>query len=126
MLRRIIEYARLIDHVRQMFWMTRWEAVVPSGFNVQQFIQWIAIRQPRGSFLIGAEKIATRIESHANGKTNPRANGLALLEIWRHFLNRAALALQAVARLAAGRVDQVGLEEIVCAQPEINVSLTVK
>ena len=58
MLRRVVVHARLVDHVGQVLGMPRGKAVVPARLDVQQLVERIAIGQPGGSFLIGAEQVA--------------------------------------------------------------------
>ena len=43
MLRRIIENARLVDDIREMLGMTRREAVMAAGLDVQEFVEGIAV-----------------------------------------------------------------------------------
>ena len=58
MLRAVIKYARLINHVRQMLGMARREPVVTATLDEEQFVERIPIGQPGGAFLIGTEQVA--------------------------------------------------------------------
>ena len=97
-----------------------------SRLNVQQFVQRVAIGQPCRPLLIGAEEIARGVECHAHRETNTGAKRFSFLVVGRYFLNRAARALQAVARLAGRGIDEIGLQKVVGTQPEIDVSLRVQ
>src|SRR2546427_28699 len=94
--------------------------------DVEQLIEGITGRQPRRSFLIGAEQIARRVEGQRDGKADASADDLAPRKIRRHLQDRAALAMQIVARLACRLVDQIGISEIRATQAKVNVSIAVK
>src|SRR5436189_5769286 len=55
MLGSIFHHRGLVADVRQMLRMTRRETVVLPFFDVQQLVKRIAVREPRGSFLVGRE-----------------------------------------------------------------------
>ena len=61
-LRRVVEDAGLIDHVRQPARMPRRKAVVPARFEAEKFVERVAIRHPGRAFLIRGEKIAEPVE----------------------------------------------------------------
>ena len=58
MLWAVIEDAWFINDVWKMLRMTRREAIVPPWLDVKQFVVGISVRQPGGTFLIGAKEIA--------------------------------------------------------------------
>src|SRR5437899_9978162 len=49
--------------------------------------EWVAVRQPRCPFLVGAKQIAMAVEGHADGEANAGAENLAVLEVRRDFQN---------------------------------------
>src|SRR5437667_12689523 len=100
MLRRVIEDAGLVNHVRQMLWMPRRKSIMPPRLDVEQFVERIPIRQPGGAFLIGDKQVAVAVERHPDGEANAAANRLARREIRTDPLNGAPLRRSAIARLA--------------------------
>ena len=55
MLRTIVERGRFIDYAWVVARMTGRETIVAARLNMQQFIERIAIWQPRGSLLLCTE-----------------------------------------------------------------------
>src|ERR1041384_896242 len=96
MLWRVIKHARFINDLRQVFGMPWRKAIMPSGLNVQQFIQRVAVRQPGRSLLVRAEKVAGGIEGQGDGKTDTGADDLAMGEVGGYFQNRAPFAPQVI------------------------------
>ena len=92
--------------------------------NVQQFVQWISVRQPRGSFLLRTEQIAMFIERERDWEADPRADGLTLAEVSRHLLNGAAIRIDVV--LADSLViDQISVGIVDGAQTEIDAAIFI-
>src|SRR6266404_6003986 len=54
MLRGVVKHARLIDDVRKVLGMARRKAVVAAFLDLKQFVKWIAVGKPGGSFLVSA------------------------------------------------------------------------
>ena len=61
-LRGVIKDARLVNNVRQIFGMARGKSIMAPRLDVEQFIEGIAVGQPGGAFLIGAEEITGGVE----------------------------------------------------------------
>ena len=72
MLRAVVENARLVDHVGQVLGMPRRKAVVPARLDVQQFVERVAVGQPGGAFLVGAEQVAQPVETPAPPESESR------------------------------------------------------
>ena len=106
--------------------MARRKAVVTASFNVEQFVEWIPIRQPGRSFLIGAKQIAVALERQRHGKADPRANNFAMRKIGRNLQNGTALIAEIVLRLPARLIDQVRISKIRAAKAEINIPVAIK
>ena len=74
MLRAVIKDTGFIQHVGKVLRVLRREAVMAAFPDQQQFVKRIAVGQPGGPFLVGAEEIALGIEPQADGPaTFPKA-----------------------------------------------------
>ena len=93
MLRSVFHDGRFVDDIRQVPGMPRREPVVPARHNMQQFIQGVAVRQPRGSFLIRGKKITLPVEGQPAEKTDSGGHRFARSQVSRHPLHRAARAV---------------------------------
>lgn len=119
MLRAIIKDTGLINDVRQVERVPRWEAVMPSGLNMEEFIEGIAVGEPSGTFLIGAKKIARGVKTECDGPTNPGADLFSGLEIGRDSKDAAAFRAEIVL-CRAGFLDFVGIVVETHAETEPN------
>ena len=120
MLRAVFKDRRLINDLRQMLRMTRRKAVVQSGLDVQQFVEWISVRQPRRALLLAGEKIAQPVEGQRAGEARAGANGLAFLEVRRDTLDRAVLQRGSIPGLSRGRVHKISVGVIRRAEAEVD------
>ena len=123
MLGRVVKQARFIDHVREMTGMAGRKTVMASRLDVQQFVEWIPVRQPRRAFLIGDEQVADPVERHPNGEADAGADRLAFCEIGADTLNGAALGRRAVASLAGRLIHPIRLGETGGAEAEIDAAI---
>ena len=73
--------------------MARRKAIVLARLNLEQFIQWIAIRQPCGAFLVGGKQIAPRVEGQRAGESDAGANGFAFREVGAEMLNGSMISM---------------------------------
>ena len=118
MLRTVIERGRFVDHVRIVAWMTRRETIVATGLNMQEFVEWIAVWQPRCTFLFRTKQIASFIKCESDRKADSRTNRFSLTEIRCNALHRASLALEVISGLA-GIIYHVSVREICSPQAKI-------
>ena len=123
MLWRVVKHARFIDHVGQMPRMPRWEPVMASGLDVQQFIERIAVRHPCCAFLVGAKKVAMTVEREADSEANTGANRLALREVRADALNRPAFHGRAIPRLARRLIYQIRFGKTRRAEAEVDAAV---
>jgi hypothetical protein len=101
-LRTEVEQARLVDHVGQVAWMARGKAVVAPRFDGVELVVGIAVGQPRGPRLVGAEQLPRRVEGEPVGEADPGAHRLPGGEVGGEALDRAALAARIVGAAAVG------------------------
>ncbi len=106
MLRTIVKCARFIDHVREKLRVTRRKAVVAAVLNVQQLVEWIAVRHPRRAFLVGCEQIAAGVEAERDREANPRREYFMRFEIGGDANDCAIFVRQPILRFAVFVVQQ--------------------
>ncbi len=97
---------------------------MPAFLDVKQLVEGIAVREPRGAFLVGAEQVARAVECESDRKADARADDFAPREVGSNAQDGAALAGQIVVGLAGG-VDQVGVRVVGGAQAEQNAAVAV-
>ena len=125
MLRAVIEDARLINDMREIFGMARREAVVSALLNVQQFIERVAVGQPGGAFLVGGKEVAVVVEGKPNGEANARGDDFSLGKVGRDLQDRAALALHIVMS-ATVLIDKIGVGIVGRSKAEVEVAVLVE
>src|SRR6516162_2789033 len=124
MLRAIVKHARLIDDIGQKLGMPWRKAIMPAWLDVQELVEGIAVGQPGGALLVGAEEVAMAIEGQADRKTDAGAHRLALSKIRRKFLDGAAVAVNIEKRFAVlGFEIRIGI--VRGAQAEIQIACLV-
>src|SRR2546423_6887628 len=97
------------------------EAIVPARLNVQQFVEWVSIRQPRCAFLIGGEQIARGVKRHADRKTHACADDFSL-PARQNLQDRPSLASHSVIGAARLLVDAISLVPFIAPEAEINLA----
>src|ERR1700677_2978702 len=122
MLRRVIEGARLIDHVRQIPRMPRRKTIMPAWLNMQQFVEGISIRQPGRALLVSAKQVPGGVDRQADCEPHTRRNRLPPLPVRRKFLYRPAHAVDVVAGLAGLLVHLVLIHPRIATDAEINIA----
>ena len=99
--------------------MPRREAVVPAAIDVQQLVERIAVRQPRGAFLIGAKQILVLVEPHRHREANARRDDLARLEVGRHA-QIVPCSLSSVYFALPFSSTQIAVREVLGPEAEVN------
>ena len=122
MLRAVVVYARLVNHVGQVLGMSRRKAIVPPRLDVQQFVEWVAVGQPGRSFLVGAKQITQSIECQGHGKPHAGTNLFAPFEIGAYLHDRPAPHVRFVMGFSLF-IDEMPVRVIVRAEPKINTSI---
>ena len=90
------------------------------ALNVQQFIHRIAIRQPRGPFLVGSEKIAMLVECERASESNPSTNCFPRFEVSAQPLNGAVGRVDIVSRASRRSIHEIRVCKIGAAQPKVD------
>src|SRR5256885_3715120 len=100
--------------------MARRKTVVAPRLDVQQFVEWISVRQPCRAFLIGDEQVADPVERHPDGEADASADCFPFCEIGADTLNGAAFGRRAIAGLAGRLIHPIRLREAGRSKTEID------
>src|SRR5690349_11813676 len=107
-----------------MPWMPRRKTVVQLVLEIdlKQLIQRVAVGEPSGPFLLGAEQLAKIIKANADREANAGGHDLPRFEIGGDAHDRPALAVDVVGRFAVV-AEHVRVRKTLAAQTEINAAV---
>ena len=118
------DHWRFAHQIRQIFFVSRWKAIVSTREDVIQLIERIAARTPRLALLVRDEEIPEPVEGQRVGYPDASGDRLQLLCVSMPFLDCAPHAIHVVMRHAV--LHAIGVRVVSREQPEIDIALFIQ